>query len=154
MIILLYYTGTSSGSESAQSTVFESLPVTASISAVIALIVGLVIGCLFGACFVYMCMKRKTPKLSRLDTITQQNMGAIDASSKYLTMNSAYGSKDTATGQDVIDINGSSKTEEAPQYEDMDEVRKAYHENKDEFELSENNAYSRMEDITDSFYDN
>lgn len=91
------------------------------------------------------------PKLSQLDTITQQNMDATDAD-KYLTINSAYGSKDTATGQDAIDT--TIKNEEAPQYEDMEEVRKAYHENKNEFELSENNAYSRAEDIDDSFYDN
>ena len=145
-------TGLPTGPESAQSTVF-SLPVTTSIAAVIALIVGLLIGCLFGACSDYMCMRRKKPTFAPLDTITQ-NVGALDTNSKSLTINSAYGSKDTTTGQDVIDIKGSTKTEEAPQYEDMDEVRKAYHENKNEFELSENNAYRPVEKVTESVYDN
>ena len=137
------HAGTSSapGSESSQPTIFKSLPVTASVSAVIALIIGLVIGCLFGASSVYMCMRRKMPQL---DTITQQNMGATDAD-KYLTINSTYGSRDTATGQDVVDT--TIKNEEEPQYEDMEEVRKAYYENINEFELSENNAYACAEDV-------
>lgn len=93
-----------------------------------------------------MCMRQKKSMLAQLDTITQ-NTSAIETSAKYLTINSAYGSnKDTTTGQDVV--------EEAPQYEDMDEVRKAYQGNKNEFELNENNAYCRAEDVAESFYDN
>ena len=94
-------------------------------------------------------------EIPRLDTITQ-NMGAVDANTRVLTINSAYGSNDSATGQNVIDINGSTKVDEALQYEDVEEVRKAYHEKKNEFELSENNAYchTHAEDVAESFYDN
>jgi hypothetical protein len=145
----------SPAAESPLSNTFN-LPVTASVSAVIALIVGLLIGWIFGGCFVYMCMRRRKPMLDQLNTITQ-NVGAEDTSAKYLTINSAYGSssKDTAMGQDAVDINGAKHpvTEEAPQYEDMEEIRKAYH-NRNEFELSENNAYSRGDDVAESYYDN
>ena len=153
---MICFTGVPSGSESAQSTIF-SVPVTASIAAVIALVAGLTIGCFLGACFDYMCMRRKKPMLTRLDTITQ-NMGAVDASTKFLTINSAYGSNDSATGQNVIDINGSTKVDETSLYEDMEEIRKADHEKKNEFESNknENKANCRAEDIdvTESLYDN
>ena len=148
--------GVPSGSESAQSTIF-SVPVTASIAAVIALIAGLTIGCILGACFNYMCMRRKKPTLTRLDAITQ-NMGAVDASTKFLTTNSAYGSNDSATGRNVIDMNGSPKVDEAPLYEDMEEVHKAGHEKKNEYELNETenkaNCCSEDVNITESLYDN
>ena len=134
-----------------------SLPVTASISAVIALILGLLIGCMFGGCFVYMCVSRRKPMLAQMDmdNITQ-NVSAVDANSKYLTINSAYGSsKDTAMGQDAVDFNRATQAnQEAPQYEDMEEVRKAYHDTRNEFELSENDAYSRTDNVAESFYDN
>ena len=92
--------------------------------------------------------------LAQIDTVTHSNMGAIDTSTKYLTINSAYGSsQDTATGQEVdVNITRSSQNAEAPEYEDMDEVRKAYRDNRNEFELSENRAYSRTEDVQ-SYYD-
>ena len=79
-----------------------------------------------------------------------------DASSKYLTINSAYGSsKDTAMGQDAVDFNRATQAnQEAPQYEDMEEVRKAYHDTRNEFELSENDAYSRTDNVAESIYDN
>ena len=153
---MIHFTGVPSGSESAQSTIF-SVPVTASIAAVITLIAGLIIGCFSGACFNYICMRRKKPTLARLDTITQ-NMGAIDTSTKFLTINSAYGSNNSATGQDVIDINGSTKVDESPLYEDVEEVRKADHEKKNEFELNENenkaNCCAEDIDVTESLYDN
>ena len=105
-----------------------------------------------------MCMRRKKPTASdsQYDAIAQ-NMGAIDASTKYLTINSAYSSNDSATNQDLIDINGSTKVDETPLYEDMEEVRKTNHEKKNEFELNEDKANCRAEgdvDITESFYDN
>ena len=94
--------------------------------------------------------------LAQMDNITQ-NVGAVDASTKYLTVNSAYGSsKDTAMGQDAVDFNRATQAQgqEAPQYEDMEEVRKAYHDTRNDFELSENDAYSRTDNVAESFYDN
>ena len=82
-------------------------------------------------------------------------MDAIDTSTKYLTINSAYGSsKDTATGQDFVGVNASTSDGEAPEYEDMDEVRKVLKDTKNKFELSENNAYDRTDNVPESFYDN
>ena len=93
--------------------------------------------------------------LANLDNTITRNEGAVDMNTKYLTVNSAYGSsKDTVTGQKVAAGIGAMQADEAPQYEDMDEIRKAYQDKKNEFELSENNAYSRAEDVTESFYDN
>ena len=97
-----------------------------------------------------MCMRHRKPKeLLPLDTITM-NMGAIDGNT---TMNSAYG-RNAAFEQDVTGIDELTKFDEEVQYEDVVEVRKAYHENKNEFELSENNAYchGRAEDVAE--YDN
>lgn len=92
--------------------------------------------------------------LAQLDTITQ-NASAKDTSTKYLTVNTAYGSsKDMAMDQGVVDFNRATQAEEAPQYEDMDEVRKAYHDTRNEFELSENDAYSRTDNVAESYYDN
>lgn len=151
----LLYIGSPSGSESAQSTIL-SLPVTTSIAAVIALIAGLTIGCFSGACFNHMCMRHKKPIPSQFDTVTQ-NMGAVNPSDKFLTINSAYGSNDSAANQNAIDMNGSTKVEKTPLYEDVEEVRKTHHENKNEFELIENKANCGAEEdtnITESFYDN
>ena len=104
-----------------------------------------------------MCMRRrKQPtNFSQLDTITHVNMGAIDTSTKFLTINSAYGSHNVATDRDDIGgITESTKIDdEDVQYEDVVEVRKAYREKKNEFELSEN-VCKRAEDVTESFYDN
>ena len=88
-----------------------------------------------------MCMRRKKPTASdsQYDAIAQ-NMGAVDASTKFLTINSAYGSNDSATNQDLIDINGSTKVDETPLYEDMEEVRKTNQEKKNESELNEDKA--------------
>ena len=154
---LIFFIGTPTGSESAQSTIF-SLPVTTSIAAVIALIVGLTIGCFSGACFNRMCIRHKKPTPSQFDTVTQ-NMGAINPTAKFLTINSAYGSNDSAANQNTIDMNESTKAEKTPLYEDMEEVRKTHHENKNEFELIENKTNCGAEDdtnieITESFYDN
>ena len=85
-------------------------------------------------------------------------MGAIDASAaKYLTINSAYVSSGSATNQDTVDINRSTKVSETPLYEDMEEVRKASNEKMKEVELNEGKANGCAEEdanLTESFYDN
>ena len=154
---IFFFIGTPTGSESAQSTIF-SLPVTTSIAAVIALIAGLTIGCFSGACFNRMCSRHKKPTPSQFDTVTQ-NMGAVNPSAKFLTINSAYGSHDFAANQNTIDMNESTEVEKTPLYEDMEEVCKTHHENKNEFELIEDKTNCCAEDktnieITESFYDN
>ena len=151
---IFLFIGAPTGSESAQSTIF-SLPVTTSIAAVIALIAGLTIGCFSGACFNRMCSRHKKPTPSQFGMVTQ-NMSAVNPSAKFLTINSAYESSDSAANQNIINMNESTKT---PLYEDMEEVRKTHHENKNEFELMENKTNRCAEDdtnieITESFYDN
>ena len=62
-----------------------------------------------------------------------------------------------STGKDVIDKNKCAKVDDAPQsqYEDMETFRQSYYQSKNEFELKENNAYCRAEDVTnDGAYDN
>jgi hypothetical protein len=102
-------------------------------------------------------MRRKKPTgLSQLDTVTQ-NMGAVDETTKFLTINSAYGSNHagTDTGElEVTSISESTKIDEELQYEDVMEVRKACLEKKNEFELSGKNSHDPAKDIEESFYDN
>lgn len=82
-------------------------------------------------------------------------MGAVDETTKFLTINSAYGSNNAGTDREleVISISDSTKIDEEVQYEDMVEVHKASLEKKNEFELSKN-SQDPAKDIEESFYSN
>ena len=103
----------------------KTLGIWVSVSAFAALLIGLVVGCFFGVCFHVLCHR---------DHKRFPNSGAVIANVTNKT-------------NDTLEPSEANLT---TQYEELDAVRTEY-----EFQLSENNAYSKCgdEDCTE-IYDN